>query len=181
MRHPSLALLIPAALAACSSGTQEPAGDAMNAGSEPAGTPSPPVNENPIADAAPDGQPFTAGQWYVEQQPSGTVAKFGPPQTEATLMVACDRASQEVTLTRAGSASAVQTHVIESGGRAARIDMAPGATELPTLTATVAPNAPVFAGFVQPGGAIMFTDPEGEVLRVPSAPGIRHVFEDCSR
>ena len=142
--------------------------------------PEPVLTQNPAPAAAPDGQPLAQGQWFIEENASGASAAFGPPESEAVLLIRCDRPTGTLTLTRAGDAEEAQTYTIEAGGRAATLDMQPTGGPLPTLEAEIEPTAPVFSGFTEPGGAITVSSPEGDTLRVPTAAGISRVFESCT-
>ena len=138
-------------------------------------TPTPTTTNTPT-----DGQPLAEGEWFIEESASGASAAFGPPQTEAVLLIRCDKPTRTLTLTRAGDAEQAQTYTIEAGGQAATLDMEPVGGPLPTLEAEIDPGASVFSGFTEAGGVITMTSPDGEALRVPTAPGISRVFEACS-
>lgn len=164
-----------ALLCACSS-ADEPVAE-----ESPAALPTPVMTSTPTPTVAPDGSPLALGSWNINESGTGASAGFGPDGGEALLLVTCDAASKTLSLAVSNATPGNQTFVVEAGGTAARLDMvADGNTALPRQVAQIAINAPVFGGFVMPGGVIEVSQPGGATLRVPSAPGIRRVFEACS-
>ena len=90
-------------------------------------------------------------------------------------------ATKVVTLAVANATPGNQTFVLQSGGTAARLDtIADGNAADPHQMAAIAPQAPVFNGFIQPGATIEVSQPGGATLRVPATSGIRRVFEACT-
>ncbi len=163
-----------AMLAACNS-SDEPAAE------EVAAAPTPQLTSTPTPTVADDGSPLTPGQWNVNESASGASASFGVAGEDAKLVISCDRESNTLAMVLAGEADGLQSYVLEAGGTAARLDMMPdGDLNLPSLSAEIAPDAPVFGGFVQPGGVIEITSPQGATMRVPTSTAIRRVFEACA-
>ena len=161
-------------LAACSS-SDEPVAE-----ESPAATPMPVLTPSPTPTVAADGSPLALGSWNINEDQTGASASFQPPEGDALLVITCDAASRSLSLAVSNATPGNQTFVIESGGTAARLDMmADGNAALPRQVAQIAINAPVFGGFVQPGGVIEISQPGGATVRVPAAPGIRRVFERC--
>lgn len=133
----------------------------------------------PTVDAA--GAPLAAGSWSIGESAEGATASFGQPGENPRIAIACNTASRQLSLLLAGDAGGPQAYMVEAGGTAARLDMAPDADAAqPTMRADIAANAPVFGGFVMPGETIAITSPTGEVLRLPASSGIRRVFEACA-
>lgn len=170
------AALAPALLlAACD--TAEDAAPATPAASA---TPTPVLTSSPVPQVAADGSPLAAGAWQVGETATGADARFVSPEGKGLLAITCDAASKVVSLSVTSAAPGNQTFVLQSGGAAARLDtIADGNAADPHQYAAIAPDAPVFAGFVQPGGTIEVSQPGGATLRVPATSGVRRVFEAC--
>lgn len=165
--------LVPAMLAACNS--------AEDTGEDTAAAPAPQLTSTPTPTVDAAGAPLAAGSWSVGESAEGATASFGQSGEEPRIAISCNRAGKQISLLLAGDAGGPQAYMVESGGTAARLDMTPDAeATLPTMRADIAANAPVFGGFVQPGGSITITSPTGEVLRLPASTGIRRVFEACA-
>lgn len=167
------------ALAGCSRGEEEDGADTLAA-------PTPELTGNPVMTEAPDGSPMTPGEWVIGEDANGAQARFGPPASEPVFAMECDTASQSLTLTRAGgveegAAETEQSYILEAGGERARVAMAPTGGQLPMLRAEINRAMPIFANFSQLGNVITVTGPDGMVLRMQGAPGIRRVIEACSQ
>ncbi len=146
----------------------------------PVAEPVPVLTSTPTPTVAPDGSPLAPGSWNISENGTGASASFGPADGEALLLVTCDAPSKTLVLSIANTTPGNQSFVVEAGGSAARLDMvADGNAQAPRQTAAIARDAPVFGGFVVPGGVIEVSQPGGSTLRVPSAAGIRRVFEAC--
>lgn len=170
-----LSALAPVALLAACNSSEEAAPAAA-----PSATPTPVLTTNPQPQVAADGSPLAAGAWQIGENATGASASFVSPEGQALLSLTCDTASKAVSLAVANATPGNQTFVMQSGGTAARLDtIADGNAADPHQTAAVAPDAPVFNGFVQPGGTIEISQPGGMTLRVPATSGIRRVFEAC--
>lgn len=170
------AALAPALLlAAC-----DTAEDATRATPAASATPTPVLTSSPVPQVAADGSPLAAGAWQVGETATGADARFVSPEGKGLLAITCDAASKVVSLSVTSAAPGNQTFVLQSGGAAARLDtIADGNAADPHQYAAIAPDAPVFAGFVQPGGTIEVSQPGGATLRVPATSGVRRVFEAC--
>ena len=107
-------------------------------------------------------------------------ARFGTMDGAPRVTMECDRATQMLTLTQAGSAEGRQTYVLEADGQRARLDMDPVGGGVPVLSAQIDGTQPVFEGFATTGRVITITSADGEVLRIPTAPGISRVIDACS-
>lgn len=161
-------------LAGCNS-----ADDAVPADA-PVDEPTPVLTSTPTPTVAPDGSPLALGSWTIAENGTGASAGFGPADTPPLLLIACDAASKTLTLSLSNATPGNQSFALEAGGTAARLDMiADGNATAPRQTASIALDAPVFGGFVVPGGVIEISQPGGSTLRVPAAAGIRRVFEAC--
>lgn len=160
-------------LAACNSSDEA-------APAAPAPTPTPVLTTTPTPQVAADGSPLAAGAWQIGENATGASASFVSTEGKGLLTITCDTASKVVSLAVANATPGNQTFVLQSGGTAARLDtIADNNAADPHQAAAIAPAAPVFNGFVQPGSTIEISQPGGMTLRVPSTSGIRRVFEAC--
>lgn len=163
-----------AMLAACSSSDEPAAEEVVEA-------PTPQLTSTPTPTVADDGSPMTPGQWSVNESASGASASYGAAGQDAQLVISCNRADKVLAMTVAGQANGAQSYILEAGGTAARLDMMPdGDLNLPSLSAEIARDAPIFGGFVLPGGVIEITSPQGATMRLPTSTAIRRVFEACA-
>ena len=161
-------------LAACNSSDEV-------APAAPSPTPTPVLTTNPVPQVAADGSPLAAGTWQIGESATGASASFVSPEGKGLLGITCDSATKVVTLAVANATPGNQTFVLQSGGTAARLDtIADGNAADPHQMAAIAPQAPVFNGFIQPGATIEVSQPGGATLRVPATSGIRRVFEACT-
>ncbi len=163
-----------AMLAACSN--VEPTGE-----EKVAEVPTAQLTSTPTPVVADDGSPLTPGNWRVNESANGASASFGMQGQDAQLVITCARDTRVMALTLAGDVQGPLAYVLEAGGTAARLDMVPdGDLNLPSMTAEIAPDAPVFGGFVQPGGVIEISSTQSGTLRLPTSSAIRRVFEACA-
>lgn len=146
----------------------------------PAPTPTPVLTTTPTPQVAADGSPLAAGAWQIGENATGASASFVSPEGQNLLAITCDNTAKVVSLSVANATPGNQTFVLQSGGTAARLDtIADNNAADPHQAAAIAPSAPVFNGFVQPGGTIEVSQPGGMTLRLPATSGIRRVFEAC--
>lgn len=146
----------------------------------PSPTPTPVLTTTPTPQVAADGSPLAAGAWQIGESATGASASFVSPEGKNLLSITCDSATKVVSLAVANAMPGNQTFVLQSGGTAARLDtIADNNAADPHQVAAIAPTAPVFNGFAQPGGTIEVSQPGGATLRLPATSGIRRVFEAC--
>jgi hypothetical protein len=142
--------------------------------------PEPLQNIGSIPLAAADGSPLAAGVWQIGENDTVASASFVSPQGRGLLSITCEMATKVISLAVANDLPGNQTFVLQSGGTAARLDTIPDSNFAdPHQTAAIAPQTPVFEGFVHPGGTIQVSQPGGMTLRLPSNSGIRRVFQVC--
>jgi hypothetical protein len=142
--------------------------------------PEPLLNMGPIPLAAADGSPLAAGAWQIGASDTSASASFVSSQGRSLLTISCDLPTKVLRLAVANAMPGNQTFVLQSGGVAARLDtIAYDNANDPHQVAAIAPQAPVFEGFVHVGSTIEISQPGGMTLRVPSNSGIRQVFEAC--
>jgi hypothetical protein len=140
-------------------------------------TPTPTLTTQALPTAASDGTPLATGEWLVEETAAGARATFREQGGGNALVLACDRASRALTLSRAGSATDPQRFRISIGAQKADVILAPG-SEL-GLTAQVDRAQPIFAAFADPAAIIDIAGPGASPLRLPGHPGISRVLAAC--
>ncbi|MXO71370.1 hypothetical protein [Alteraurantiacibacter buctensis] len=164
--HRLFPLLAAAVLAGCSSAEDAPAAAASAAAAQ-----------IPAAAGAPAEAP---GEWQVNEDASGVKASFVGTDGKSLLAMNCDMATTAVTLAIANPTPGNTAFVLQAGGTAARLDtVADGNTADPHQVAAIERQAPVFVGFIQPGGTITVTQPGGPSITVPSTSGLGRVLEGC--
>ena len=168
--RPALPLLLAAsALTACSQQADEQAA---------APTPTPSLTTQVLPTQAPDGTPLAIGEWLIEENPLGAHATFREQGGADALVLACDRGSRALSLSRAGTTAQPQRFRIAIGAQKADVLMAPGGAL--GLTATVDGTQPIFAAFADPAAVIEVSGPGAAVLRLPAHPAISRVLVECS-
>ncbi len=167
-------ILAVVALAACNA--SEEAGE-----EQAASAPEPVLTPAPTATAAPDGTALVDGTWNIGEDASGVRALYGPPNTEATLALTCDRGSHAMVITLASTAAAPEAWRLDAGGEAARIDMAPTGGELPQVSAQLDQGLAIIHALAEQGRVFRLTSPAGQPFQFPTHPGIRRVIDTCSQ
>lgn len=163
--HRLILLLAAALLAGCSSAEDTSPAAAASAAVAP------------IPAAAPAVAP---GEWQVTEDASGVKASFVGADGKTLLAMSCDMATTAVTMAIANATPGNTAFVLQAGGTAARLDtVADGNAADPRQIAAIAPAAPVFVGFIQPGGTITVAQPGGQPITVPSTSGLGRVLEGC--
>jgi len=157
------------ALAACSQQSDDQAAAAP--------TPTPALTTQALPTAAADGSPLALGEWLIEETAAGARATFREQGGANALVLACDRASRALTLSRAGTYPEPGRFRIAIGAQLADVMLAPGG-EL-GLTAQVDRAQPIFAAFADPSAVIVMSGPGAQALRVPGHPGISRVLAAC--
>ncbi len=122
--------------------------------------------------------PATPGDWFYRPQPPGSVASFGPPQSEASLQLRCDPASGAIELARTGAAtSATMTIRTETADRALTAQVVEG--PLPTTVARVQARDPLLDAMAFSKGRFAVEVAGLSPLYVPAWPEVTRVIEDC--
>jgi hypothetical protein len=183
-RQRLLTLLPLLLLAACNSSEEVASASASRSDPVPLLTtdPEPLLNIGPVPLAAADGSPLAAGVWQIGENDTVASASFVSPQGRGLLTITCEIATKVISLAVANDLPGNQTFILQSGGAAARLDtIADNNLADPHQAAAIAPQTPVFEGFVHPGSTIEVSQPGGMTLRLPSNSGIRRVFQVCQR
>ncbi len=118
--------------------------------------------------------PQTPGDWYYQ----AGAARFGPPQSEALLVMRCDRAAGVVEVARSGNVAATQmairTETMERG-----VAAAPAGGPLPTVVARIPGRDPLLDAMAFSKGRFAVEVAGLTTLYVPSYPEVTRVIEDC--
>jgi hypothetical protein len=138
--------------------------------------PAPPAPPPPPADWR--DIPLTGGAWYYRNEGAVSQALFGPPQSEASLIVRCDRARRQVTLSRAGIATGNMMTVRTSSG-ARNFPLSVQAEPLPYVSAALSSNDRFLDGMAFSRGRFTIEVPGTTMLVLPAWPEPARVIEDC--
>lgn len=118
--------------------------------------------------------PQTPGDWYYQ----AGAARFGPPQSEALLVMRCDRAGGVVEIARTGNVAATQmairTETMERG-----VAAAPVGGPLPTVVARIPARDPLLDAMAFSKGRFAVEVAGLTTLYVPAYPEVTRVIEDC--
>ena len=167
------ALLACVALAACVPPPQPTPAPTPAPAPAPAPTPAPTPSPLPFAGNWMDA-PQTPGDWYY----TNGAARFGPPQSEALLVMRCDRAAGIVEVVRSGSVAATQmairTETMERG-----VAAAPVGGPLPTVMARIPAREPLLDAMAFSKGRFAVEVTGLSTIYVPSYPEVTRVIEDC--
>ena len=169
-------------LVACNSSDETVLADGASPSALPVLTtdPMPLLGTNQVSLEAAGGSPLTAGGWQISENSTRGTASFVSPEGKGLLTISCDIDTKVLSLAVANVAPGNQTFVLQSGGTAARLDtIADNNSVDPHQIAAIAPQTPVFEGFVHPDSTIEVFQPGGMPLRLPANGGIRSVFEAC--
>jgi hypothetical protein len=119
---------------------------------------------------------LTPGEWLYREEGSGSLARFGAPQSEGRFIVRCDRGARQVTLRVEG----VTTQMVIRASSAARTLPASARPEpLPYSTASLAASDELLDAMVFSRGRFTVEAPGLERLVVPVWPEPARVIEDC--
>ena len=119
--------------------------------------------------------PQTPGDWYYE----AGAARFGPPQSEALLVLRCDRVARTVDVVRTGSPPAATQMTIRTETMERGVSAAPVGGPLPTLVARIPARDPLLDAMAFSKGRFAVEAPGLATLYVPSYPEVTRVIEDC--
>ena len=141
----------------------------------------PPVTVAPPPPATPVGGwtdwPLAAGDWVYRQDERGSIALFGPPNTDALVTLRCDRARQRIYLARAGSGTG--NIVIRSSSTMKEFAGAPTGGALPYIATEITPRDPILDAMIYSRGRIAIEVAGQMPLAIPSWAEIGRVVEDC--
>ncbi|MBA3677355.1 MAG: hypothetical protein H0W74_08130 [Sphingosinicella sp.] len=122
--------------------------------------------------------PLTPGNWYYRAEGSETLAMFGAANSEAQLILRCDRARRQVFLWREG----VPTNpvmIVRTSFTARSLPATIQREPLPYAIASVAANDPILDSMIFSRGRFTIEAQGLPMLVVPSWPEPARVVEDC--
>ncbi|MDR7103589.1 hypothetical protein [Croceicoccus sp. BE223] len=151
----------------------------------PAPTPSPAPAPAPLPVPADwRDAPLTQGDWHYVSDARASRALFGPANSEARFIVACEPATRQVKLwrttnpnTTASEASPAMSVTTTEAARTLTTERSGGT--LPQIVAALAPHDPILDAMVFTRGRFMVQVQGTETLYLPSWPEIARVVEDC--
>ncbi|MEH6789986.1 hypothetical protein [Parasphingorhabdus sp.] len=172
---PLLALSV-LALAACSSAPPEPA---------PAPQPVQPVTTPAPAPAQPQGSwidwPIASGTWSYRQDDRGSLALFGPAETDALFVIRCDQSRRQLILSRAGSVGEGATMVLRATAGMASYPARNTGGELPYAAIALAPTDIMMDRIAYSRGRFAVETSGLRSIALPAWPEFSRVVEDCRR
>lgn len=166
-------------LAACTSAPPPPPAPAPAPTPAPAPAPTPAPVPADWRDTA-----LTPGDWHYVADTKASRALYGPANSEARFIVACEAAMRRVKLWRpanpsSGSNQASPAMSVTTTEAARTLTTQQVAGTVPQIVATLAPHDPILDAMVFTRGRFMVQVPRTETLYLPSWPEIARVVEDC--
>ncbi|MES2059374.1 MAG: hypothetical protein V4564_25765 [Pseudomonadota bacterium] len=174
---PFLALLV--VLGGCVAPSQPPP--------RPAPRPLPPVQTpTPMPAPAPLGSdwrdwPFTPGDWVYRQDARGSVATFGVPGGEVTLMLRCDRDAGAIYLSRAGGAAGAVPMTIRTSTVMRTLNTTPLGGTPASLGVSINARDSLLDAMGFSRGRFVVQQPGFPTLVLPAWAEIMRVTQDCRR
>ncbi len=144
--------------------------------------PAPPVQQPAPPPPAPRANwqdlPLTPGNWVYGGQGNTSQALFGPANGEALFIVRCDRASRQVSLWRAGTASG-NLMTVRASGSARNLPVSIQSQPLAYVWTALPASDRFLDAIVFSRGRFAVEAPGTQMLVIPSWPEPARVIEDC--
>lgn len=140
----------------------------------PAPAPTPTPTPRPFAGDWIDA-PQTPGDWFY----SNGAARFGPRQSEALLVLRCERPARVVELVRLGAAPAATHMTIRTETMERDVAATPVGGPMPTVVARIQANDPLLDAMAFSRGRFAVEALGLATLYVPSYPEVTRAIEDC--
>jgi hypothetical protein len=122
--------------------------------------------------------PLTPGTWYYSNESARSQAVFGPPNSEATFIVRCERATRQITLSREGITTGNMMTVRSSYG-ARNFPLSVRTEPLPYVSATLGARDPTLDAMAFSRGRFTIEVPGTPMLVLPAWAEPARVVEDC--
>jgi hypothetical protein len=122
--------------------------------------------------------PLTSGSWYYRDEGTGSNALFGPPNSEASFIVRCDRAARQVTLSREGVTSG-NMMTVRTSAEARNLPVSVRTEPLPYVSATLPASDRFLDSIAFSRGRFTVEVPGTPMLVIPAWPEPSRVIEDC--
>ena len=143
-------------------------------------TPAPRPTPPPPPPASSDWRdlPLSSGNWYYRDEGTASAAMFGPPNSEASFIVRCDRSARQVTLSREGTTTGSNMTVRTSAG-ARNLAVTVRTEPLPYVSGSLAANDRFLDSIAFSRGRFTVEVPGTAMLVMPSWAEPARVVEDC--
>lgn len=141
----------------------------------PAPAPSPPPPPQNWADI-----PLTAGSWYYRDEGRFSSALFGPPASEASFIVRCDKTAGTVTLQREGTTTG-NVMTVRTSFTSRNLPVTTQTEPLAYLSATLPAADPLLDSMAFSRGRFTVEAAGTPMLVIPAWPEPARVIEDCRR
>ncbi len=138
----------------------------------PAPTPPPPM---PKSDIDWRQAPITPGDWQWSNAGDRSLARFADGQ----LILTCNRATREITLTRSGMGSGLVAMTVHTSSTTRPLTGSARPGQPPTIAATFRANDPLLDAMAFSRGRFAVETAGQPTLYVPSWPEVSRVIEDC--
>lgn len=169
-------ILSMALLAACS--TPEPA---------PAPKPQPPQIATPAPTPTPVQQPtgkwvdwpLASGDWVYRQDQRGSLALFGIPNSDATLLIRCDQNQNRIFISRVGSVGNVASMTLRASSGLQTFPARNSGGTVPYTAISLAPDDYILDRIAFSRGRFAVQTTGQTSLAIPIWPEFTRVVEDC--
>ena len=175
----AMALLVLTALAGCVSAPPAPPPPAPRPAPPPPPPPPPPPAAAPKPILSWDVAPVSAGDWTYRQDADGTIALFGPPDSEATLAFRCHPQRHEIVVMRVGQPVADTVMTIRTSSGDVRWPAKPVKDGLGELDVIRPASDPGFDWIAFSRGRFAVEAQGYARLIVPAWAEVARVIEDC--
>lgn len=122
---------------------------------------------------------LTPGRWRYEPSAARPSAVFASPRGAETFVMACERASARLTLSRAGTSEAPRTMTIRTETATRTLSAAPTGDADPSLAASLAADDPLLDAMALSKGRFAVEVEGTPALYLPSWAEVSRVIEDC--
>lgn len=128
-------------------------------------------------DGAPGSDELAQGQWYAKTERGVPMALFGPPQTEANLVVRCE--GENLVFIRSASIKGEAEMELRAGGETRTITARTRPGPLEQTAGELAADDPFAATLARTAQPIAVRLEDGPFYRVPSHAHLRGVVANC--
>ena len=122
--------------------------------------------------------PLSSGDWVYRTEASGSQARFGPANGEASFVLRCEKARRQIVLSREGSSAATQL-TLRSSTTARTVPANLRNETLAYVSAILPASDPLLDALVFSRGRFTVEAPGMPMLIIPAWPEPARVVEDC--
>lgn len=141
-------------------------------------TPPTPIVAPPPQSAAWIDWPIAPGFWVYRQDDRGSIALFGPANSDATVTLRCDRGRQRVYLARSGNGG-TGTITIRTSSTLKSLAAAPTGGNPSYLATEILPNDRILDAITSTRGRIAIEATGMPAIAIPIWSEVPRVIEDC--